>query len=150
MEIYSQDIDRFPGLRPACVFHLYDQLFTISEHSRGVVWELFFLEREKKCNNSNRMKPPGSGMMVPWIIYLTNIYWAFSRCQACAEHRVERGIRTDWLRGLHLESGRKIRKVNKYNCHLVKCWGGGRPEHRGWGWGAVGVRGGIWEALRRR
>lgn len=45
MEIYSHDIDRFPGLCPACAFHLYDQLFTISEHSWGVVWELFFPDR---------------------------------------------------------------------------------------------------------
>lgn len=50
MEIYSLDIDRFLGPRPACVFHLYDQLFTISEHRRGVVWELFFLDSGGKKN----------------------------------------------------------------------------------------------------
>lgn len=45
-EIYSHDIDRFPGPHPACVFHLYDQLFTITEHSRGVVWSFSFRVEE--------------------------------------------------------------------------------------------------------
>lgn len=128
MEIYSLDIDRLPGPCPACVFHLYDQLFTISEHCRGVVWELFFLDSwKKKCNNSNHTKPPGSGMIIPWIIYLTNIYWAFAGCQAWCRAQGREGGKKRLPEGLtfpgHVrKEGRSEEWVNTTDPHLVKCW----------------------------
>lgn len=139
MEIYSHDIDRFPGLRPVCMFHLYDQLFTISEHSWGVVWELFFLDG-------------GRGTAITQIIWSHQaLEWLFPESfiwQISTEHfvgardgagdGVERGVRSEWPRGSHQELGRHQKNKQTPLPPIQLSAGVGGPRSPGTGLGAVG------------
>ena len=93
-----------------------------------------------------------SGMIIPWIIYLTNIYWVFARCQALCRARGKEGGKKWSPEGLtfpgHVgREGRSVEWVNIIDTHLVKYWKKG-SKAQGWAWGLWEGRGGIWEGYK--
>ena len=155
MEIYSLDIDRFLGPRPACVFHLYDQLFTISEHRRGVVWELFFLDSGGKKNAITQII--WSHQALEWSFPESFIWQTFTECLLDARHgaghEVGRAVRSDRLRGSHfggMWEGRASQKSKLTQVTPVSLNAGKRAAELRGGPGLWEGRGGSWEGFKRR